>query len=132
MAVDPVTAVLNVADTLIDRLVPNKERAREAKDELRRTAESNRQELNLAQIAVNKVEAASKHLWVAGWRPAVGWICVVSLGNNYLLVPYVNAFSSSTVPALPVEQLIGLLTTLLGMAGYRTYEKHKGVAREQG
>lgn len=131
MAAAGVAAVLAAAEILIDRLVPDKNKAEEAKHELRTTAESNKQELNLAQIAVNKVEAASQFLFVAGWRPFIGWVCGFALANNYLVVPYVSAFSSATVPPIDMTQLVGLLTTLLGMAGYRAWERSKGVARGQ-
>lgn len=129
MAVNPVTAIIEGANLLIDRLVPDRNKGQELKHELENLVKRHQHEANLAQIAVNKVEAASKFLWVAGWRPAVGWVCAVALANNYILVPYVSAFGGVSVPALDVAQLIGLLTTLLGSQVIRSWDKKNGVAQ---
>ncbi len=89
------------------------------------------------QIEVNKVEAAHRSVWVAGWRPGIGWVCAVSLLYAYVVRDFVHfaiAVSASwpEVPPLPVIDLSDLwpvLLGLLGLGGLRTYEKQKGVAR---
>lgn len=87
-----------------------------------------------AQIAVNQAEAANPSLFVSGWRPAVGWICVLSLAYQYVLYPlllWLTAFWPQIVAPRPVlsDMLYELLFGMLGLAGMRTYEKLKGVAR---
>ena len=48
------------------------------------------QEIALAQVEINKVEAAHKSLFVAGWRPAVGWVCVLGMFGNFITIPFSN------------------------------------------
>jgi hypothetical protein len=98
------------------------------------------QATDLAQVDVNKIEAASSNLFVSGWRPAVGWVGVLGLGYQFLGYPFMQwawAFGQgidlipqglSAPPDLNVEQLMTLLAGLLGFGGMRTFEKHKGVA----
>lgn len=88
-----------------------------------------------AQIAVNQAEAANPNLFVSGWRPAVGWICVLSLAYQYVLYPlllWLTAFWPQIVAPRPVlsDMLYELLFGMLGLAGMRTYEKLKGIARQ--
>ena len=89
--------------------------------------------LALAQIEVNKVEAATD-LFRGGWRPAVGWVCVMGLGYQLVLRPLLPWFvrvSGGEVPDLPsidTETLMVLLTGMLGLGGLRTFEKVKGRA----
>jgi len=89
--------------------------------------------LALAQIEVNKVEA-STDLFRGGWRPAVGWVCVLGLGYQLVLRPLLPWFvrvSGGEVPDLPsidTETLMVLLTGMLGLGGLRTFEKVKGRA----
>ena len=93
-----------------------------------------------AQIAVNKVEAESPSIFKGGWRPAVGWVCVLGLAYTYLLRPILPWLISvgaiivgkeSVVPALPpieIGDLIVLLGGMLGLGGMRSFEKVKGVS----
>lgn len=85
------------------------------------------------QTEVNKVEAASDSLLKGGWRPATGWICACGLGWATIGVPVCNwilALNKITEPLPPVDTgaLIGILLGMLGLGGYRTAEKFKGVA----
>ena len=89
--------------------------------------------LALAQIDVNKVEA-STDLFRGGWRPAVGWVCVLGLGYQLVLrpvLPWLVRVSGGEVPDLPsidTDTLMVLLTGMLGLGGLRTFEKVKGRA----
>ena len=97
------------------------------------------QAISTAQNAVNALEAQSKSLFVAGWRPAVGWVCVLGLFYTFLLKPLFPWFSAiisnlagvaPVVPALPevpTADLLVLLGGMLGLGGLRTYEKVMGV-----
>jgi hypothetical protein len=93
---------------------------------------------NLAQIQgqleINKEEAQSTNMFIAGWRPAVGWVCVLALFYAYIFQPFAQfslaAFHinlQGPLPTLDTGTLIsGLLIPLLGLAGLRTYEKVTG------
>ena len=85
-----------------------------------------------AQAKINMTEAQNPSLFVSGWRPAVGWICVFALGWYYILAPFLtwalSAFKiQMTIPAFDTGELISLLFGMLGLSGLRTYEKKIGV-----
>jgi len=86
------------------------------------------------QREINKAEAASGSLFVAGWRPAIGWVCALALGFQYLARPLVLWAAGiwwPGVPALPGldDALWQLMFGMLGMGSLRTFEKAKGVGR---
>jgi len=91
-------------------------------------------QIDAAQNAINLAEASSSSLFVAGWRPAVGWICALALLWYYILGP-VAIFAlgifglDKTMPAFDLGELIALLVSMLGMSGMRSYEKKSGVER---
>lgn len=98
------------------------------------------QATDLAQIEVNKVEAASSSVFVAGWRPAIGWIGAAAMAYQFLLYPmflWVWTYLQGTgwipkelapPPVLDADQLWVILSGILGIAGMRSFEKTKGVA----
>jgi Holin of 3TMs, for gene-transfer release len=87
------------------------------------------------QIDINKNEANSSSTFVAGWRPFIGWICGSALAYTYLgypLLMWAQAiwFPAITPPVLGLDNMLyELLFGMLGLAGFRTFEKIKGVAR---
>ena len=88
------------------------------------------QQINKAQIEVNKVEANSNRLFVAGWRPFVGWTCGIALCYHFVLQPFLVflLYSSGYQMDLPVFDMTTLTTILLGMlglGGMRSFEKVK-------
>ena len=89
----------------------------------------------LGQMEINKEEAKSGSLFVAGWRPAVGWICAVALSYQFVVRPLLAWCSLiATIPVPPeldIATLMTLLFGMLGMGGMRMYEKGKGVARDK-
>lgn len=91
----------------------------------------------LAQIEVNKIEAASPRLFVSGWRPFIGWTGGFGVAYMFIIEP-IGAFIArlsgyaGTFPELPSESLLFLVSGLLGFGGLRTWEKIKGVAAEPG
>jgi hypothetical protein len=98
------------------------------------------QATDLAQVEVNKIEAGSSSLFVSGWRPAVGWVGVAGLAYQFLGYPLMQWGWSflqgmdiipkglTPPPNLETEQLMVLLSGLLGFGGMRSFEKYKGVA----
>jgi hypothetical protein len=89
-------------------------------------------QLALGQIETNKIEAAAPDLLRGGWRPAVGWVCVVGLLYTYLAQPLLSwASGIAEIPAPPeldLDQLLVLLGGLLGFGGMRMTERLKGKA----
>ena len=136
---------LNV-DGLVGRFFPSKEKAQEFEAEFKRTLLTQEGEITKAalavqqsQIEVNKVEAASSSLFVAGWRPFIGWVCGGALAWQFVGHPFVtyliNLYAIKqgvTLPPLPQldgDQLYPVLMGMLGLGGMRTFEKLKGVDR---
>lgn len=84
----------------------------------------------LAQTEVNRTEAGHASVFVAGWRPAIGWVCAAGLGWNFFVAPLLMMFKLSP-GMLPIEGLITMSLTMLGASGIRTFELTKGVARDK-
>jgi hypothetical protein len=99
------------------------------------------QAIDLGQMEVNKVEAANQNLFVAGWRPAIGWIGAGAMFYQFLLYPILvwawvwlqaEGYVPKEVkppPMLDTDALWVILSGMLGIAGMRSFEKSRGVAR---
>lgn len=127
MALDPVTAALDIGGKLIDRLWPDQAQADAAKLELFKL----HQEGELAQISgqldINKAEGANPSVFTSGWRPYIGWVCGTGLAYQFLFYPVAVSFFPDIIP-LDMGTLLSLLAGMLGLSGLRTTEKIKGVA----
>jgi hypothetical protein len=125
-----------------DLITTDKERLEMALEDRKLDLEQARidQATDLAQVDVNKIEAENPNLFVSGWRPAVGWVGVFGLAYQFLgypLMQWVWSFGQgmdwipkglNPPPDLQTDQLMVLLSGLLGFGGMRSFEKHKGVA----
>lgn len=99
------------------------------------------QAIDLGQMEVNKVEAANQNLFVSGWRPAVGWVGAAAMAYQFLLYPLLvwawvwlqaEGYVPKEVnppPMLDTDALWVILSGMLGIAGMRSFEKSRGVAR---
>jgi hypothetical protein len=120
---------------LLDRIPDPNERAR-AKEQLEVQMLAAMTSLVEGQLEINKQEAQHGSIFVAGWRPAIGWICGSALGWNYIIQPIANwaAFAYGVdlegVPSLDTGELTTILLGMLGLGGLRTYEKRLGVDRK--
>lgn len=85
-------------------------------------------QLALAQIKLNTEEAKSSSMFVAGWRPFVGWTCALAMAFNFLIVPVLMAAGLSFVP-LDLSVMLPVLLGMLGIGGLRTMEKYHGTHR---
>ena len=79
------------------------------------------------QTKINELEAQHRTVFVAGWRPFIGWVCGVALAYNFVIRDlFIWAIKPETVPpALQMEHLMTVLLGMLGLGGLRTYEKIK-------
>jgi len=93
------------------------------------------QQLLLAQIQVNNTEAGSKSWFVAGGRPAAIWVCDLGLLYTFIICPLLTwggvHFGFAAPPAIDGNGLMSLITALLGLGGFRTWEKTQGIASSQ-
>lgn len=86
------------------------------------------------QAMANIESAKHSSIFVAGWRPAIGWVCAIGLGYQFLILPFaglINAFYTlpSELPAIEAAELSTLVMSLLGLGGLRSYEKAKGITK---
>lgn len=121
---------------LLDKFIEDKDKKNAIAFELSTMAEKHAQELAKAQLEVNKTEAAHKSLFVSGWRPAVGWVAVLGMASNFLVIPLANfalalAESTIVIPVLDTSEMMPVLLGMLGLGTMRTAEKVKGVQRDK-
>ena len=122
-------SALPIIGNLLDKVIPDVNARREAKEALE--SMESRGELNaiLGQLAINKQEAAHKSLFVAGWRPFCGWVCGIGLFYNVILHPFLSLLVD--LPPVDANLLYPVLLGMLGIGGLRSFEKFKNVAREK-
>jgi hypothetical protein len=130
------TSLIGPVTGLLDKFIEDKDAKNAIAFELSTMAEKHAQELAKGQLEVNKTEAAHKNLFVAGWRPAVGWVCVLGMAGNFLVIPLANfalALSDSVIaiPLIDTSEMMPVLIGMLGLGAMRTAEKVKGVQREK-
>ena len=128
-------ALIGPVSNLLDQFVEDKDQKARLAHEIATMAERHAQERAMAQVETNKVEAGHRSIFVAGWRPFIGWTCGISLAWHFVLSPvvvFVTAWIGIEMPDLPTFDMDSLMTVLLGMlglGGLRTFEKHKGLSR---
>jgi hypothetical protein len=122
-----VGSIADLAGTVINKIWPDK-------------SEAEKQQLAAAvslvqgQLDVNKEEAKSTSVFVAGWRPFIGWVCGSALAYTFILYPFLTWGTTIWFPEIVPPKLVTqdmlyeLLFGMLGMSGLRTFEKFKGVA----
>ena len=128
-------SLLEPATKLLDKVIEDKDQKNALAHEIATMAERHAQELAKGQLEVNKTEAAHKSLFVAGWRPFIGWICGVAMLANFLLIPMANfvldlSGSTNTIPLIELETMMPVLMGMLGLGAMRSFEKVKKVSRE--
>lgn len=134
---------------IIDQVVTDKDEAIRLKTELAakvsgyehdqemaRIAE--RRETNKEQAEINKIEAKHTSIFIAGWRPGLGWLCIISIGFNVLVYPFMIWFflimkglgwipeTIPDPPAVDATVLIPVVVTMLGVGVMRSYDKKNG------
>lgn len=143
MSLNPVVdtvvgSVVGIAGTVIERLFPDPVKQAEARLELLKLQQNGELAALTADVQIatnqsqtNTEEAKSTSIFIAGWRPFVGWVCGVGFAVQMLgpLLAWVAALCGRPVAFPPMDfSVMGpTLTCMLGLGGMRTYEKLKGV-----
>jgi len=128
-------ALIGPVTGLLDKFIEDKDQKNALAHEIATMAEKQAHEAALAQVEVNKAEAQHKSIFVAGWRPFIGWTCGVALAYHFVVAPLILfgvSVSGTEIPGLPAFDMDSLMTVLLGMlglGGLRTYEKQKGLTK---
>ena len=121
---------------LLDKFIEDTDQKAKLAHDLATMADQHAQELAKGQLEVNKTEAAHKSLFVAGWRPAVGWVCVLGMFGNFITIPFSNFVLALigidiVIPLVPLETMMPVLMGMLGLGAMRTYEKKNSVNRDK-
>lgn len=136
----PLLALLPAVGDILDKIFPDKTAAEAAKVRLVELAQQgelarlqSETQIATAQAEINKVEAASSNWFSSSWRPACGWICVLTIGFKYIGGPLLVMIGQATghpveLPKIETEDLWPVLLGMLGLSGYRTIERVKGKA----
>ena len=127
-------SLLPVVGDVLDRFFPNKEEKEKAAREIEAKLAEHLAKIDLAQLEVNKQEAAHRCIFIAGWRPFVGWTCGLALFYTYVAQPIAMFVMAQTgdlvqLPHLDLSTMMPVLLGMLGLGGLRTYEKFKGVTK---
>ena len=130
----PLLALLPVLSKVLDKVIPDTAAAEKAKAELIANATNQEFQLALAQIQTNQEEAKHSSIFVAGWRPFIGWVCGLALAWHFIgydLVLWFVAWRKvdMVLPQIDSGNLMELTLAMLGMAGLRSWEKSKNIAR---
>ena len=129
------TALIGPVSKLLGKFIEDKDVKNKLAHDLATMAEKHAQELAKGQIEINKAEAQHKSIFVAGWRPFIGWTCGIALMWHFVLSQFILFFATMfgfSLPALPEFDMGSLMTVLMGMlglGGLRTFEKYKGMTK---
>jgi len=135
MSLDPLTAALDIGNKVIDRLWPDPTQAAAAKMELLKLQQSGELQQIAGQIEINKVEAANTNIFVAGWRPFVGWVRGLAFAYAAIGEPLARFVATvcyhyaGTYPAIDTTLTMQLLFGLLGLGAFRSFDKVKGTSK---
>ena len=130
-----ITTLLPSIMDVAGRFLPeDKEKRAEAEREIEAKLADSLAKLDLVQAETNKVEAGHRSLFVAGWRPFIGWSCGFALAYTYVMQPILTFGLAQAgylidLPAVNLGEMMPVLMGLLGLGGLRSWEKVKGVSR---
>ena len=119
------SSLIGPAAEIVGKFVQDKDKAAELAHEMSTMADRHAQAALLAQIEVNKVEAAG-NWFQSSWRPLCGYVCVLGLAVNFLISPIAAGFGLA-IPQAEMSVMMPVLTGMLGLAGMRSFEKVKKV-----
>jgi len=136
MSFDPLSAAFDLGKTAIEKIWPDPtKRAQEMRllQELHQKGDlaalNAHVQLMIGQLEVNKVEASHSSMFVAGWRPGVGWVCAAALAYNFIIYPFmlwgwaIAAPEAPPPPAVDGSQLYPILLGMLGIGAMRSHDK---------
>jgi len=130
-----ITAVLPAVTDVIGRFLPeDKEKRAKAERDIKKQLTNSLAKIDLAQLDINKTEAGHRSVFVAGWRPFIGWSCGIALCYSYVVQPILVFILAQTgylveLPRMDLGEMMPVLMGMLGLGGLRTFEKFKKVSK---
>lgn len=129
-------SLFGLGTAIIERMFPSEEQRSAALLKLKELEQKG----ELAQLAVNQAEAANPSIFVAGWRPFIGWVCGFAFAYSFLVQPFMtfiawavftatgHVFPLDTLPQLNMSDLMTVLFGMLGLGWMRSQDKRAGVS----
>lgn len=133
---DAINGVSELAKTVVERIWPDANEVERAKSERIAAELNNEFKLMLGQLKINEIEAKHANVFVSGWRPFIGWCCGIALLYAAIFEPIARFIAvvffdfNQPFPVIDTDITLQVLLGLLGLAGMRSFEKSKGVARK--
>jgi hypothetical protein len=130
-----IPSLLPAVTDVIGRFLPeDKEKRAAAEREIEKQLATHLAKIDLAQLEINKQEAAHRNIFVAGWRPFIGWSCGIAMCYAYIIQPitiFVLAQTGNLVslPTLDLSEMMPVLLGMLGLGGLRSFEKYKKISK---
>jgi len=117
---------------LLDKFIEDKDQKNALAHEIATLAQKEAHKNAALQLEVNKTEAAHKNLFVAGWRPFIGWTCGLGMFGNFITIPFANFVLALlsyeiVIPLVPLETMMPVLMGMLGLGAMRSFEKTRKV-----
>ena len=127
-------ALIGPVAGLLDKFIEDKDQKNKLAHEIATMSDKHSHEIAKAQIEVNKTEAQSRSWWIAGWRPATGWICALAMGYHFIIQPFLIFFLAlfgmkMDLPSFDMDTLMTVLLGMLGLGTLRTVEKSKKLTK---
>ena len=130
-----IPSLLPAVTDVIGRFLPeDKEKRAAAEREIEKQLATHLAKIDLAQLEINKQEAAHRNIFLSGWRPFIGWSCGIAMCYAYIIQPitiFVLAQTGNLVslPTLDLSEMMPVLLGMLGLGGLRSFEKYKKISK---
>jgi hypothetical protein len=120
MALDPVTAGIDLANTIANKIWPD----RSAQDQAQLAAAVT---LVQGQLQIDAAEATSTDR-MQHWRGGLGWVCSAAYAFNFIVQPLMASVSTLlghpvVLPPLDIGPLVTLTAGMLGLGGLHVTER---------
>jgi phenylpyruvate tautomerase PptA (4-oxalocrotonate tautomerase family) len=128
-------ALIGPATEIIGKFIEDKDQKNKLAHEIATMAEKHAQELAKGQMAINTEEAKHRNIFVAGWRPFIGWTCGLALFAHFILFPSADVitaylgYDAVSYPSFDMDSLMTILLGMLGLGGMRSFEKYKKLTK---
>ena len=128
-------SILPAVTNVIGRFLPeDKEKRAAAEREIEKQLATHLAKIDLAQLEINKQEAAHRNIFVSGWRPFIGWSCGFAMCYAYIIQPITVFILAQTgnlvdLPTLDLSEMMPVLLGMLGLGGLRSFEKYKKISK---
>ena len=127
--------LIGPATEIIGKFIEDKDQKNKLAHEIATMAEKHALEMAKGQMAINAEEAKHRNIFVAGWRPFIGWTCGVALFAHFILFPSADVitaylgYDAVSYPAFDMDSLMTILLGMLGLGGMRSFEKYKKLTK---